>query len=384
MKYFLVLVLIGVLSFTSCKKDEFVPKEIINFIDGDVPDDLKINQIQYLGSHNSYRYRPEQELLNFILGLANILPAEFNPVELDYEHLPLQDQFKFYGIRQIEIDLFLDTQGGLYYNRRGYGLINQDLESGIPSLLEPGIKVLHIPDIDYNSHQLSFIENLQEIKSWSDQFPDHIPLFILLELSEKTVNSTLPNVGFTQPESWNNQAALNSIEQEILSVFSREEIILPDDIRSNYNTLNEAVLNDNWPTIAESRGKIVFLLNNQGITTQIYTSGAPSLENKLLFTNGVPGDADAAFLLRNSISASLSEINQLAAQGYMIRTRVDAGTYEARSNDYSSWLLALQSGAHFLSTDYYKPDAREGDGEWSSYSVRFDNGLYRSNPVTNP
>lgn len=370
-----------VASFSSCKKEDVVVKDVVQLIDGDVSDDLKINQIQYLGSHNSYRLKPDEELLQFLLGLGNILPPEFNPVELDYDHLPLDQQFSYYGIRQIELDLFLDAQGGLYYNRRGYGLIDRDLASGIPELLEPGIKVMHIPDIDYNAHQWSFIETLKEIKAWSDRYPEHIPIFVLLELSEKTINSALPNVGFAQPESWENPNALNSLESEILRVFDREELILPDDVRGSYTSLNEAILNDNWPTIGESRGKVVFLHNNTNISN-IYTAGSPSLENKLVFTNGVPGQEDAAFLLRNRINSSFSEINTLAEQGYMIRTRVDVGTYEARDSDYSKWILSLQSGAHFLSTDYYKADSRAGNGEWSNYEVGFENGLYRMNPIT--
>lgn len=381
MKNYFALLLLCLLCLSSCKKEDFIPKEVTPFYDDDVPDDLKINQLQYLGSHNSYRLKPAQDLFHFILGLSNVLPVEFNPIELDYEHLPLHTQFSNYGIRQIELDLFLDEQGGRYYNRRGYGLLDRDLASGIPELQEPGIKVMHIPDIDYNAHQLSFVENLEEIKSWSDRFPSHLPIFILLELSEKTINSTLANVGFAEPESWENSNALNTLEQEILNVFSREEILLPDDVRGSYANLNEAILNNNWPRLGESRGKVVFLHNNDNITG-IYTANAPSLENKLIFTNGVPGQADAAFVMRNNIQADFNEINALAEDGYMIRTRVDAGTYEARDNDYTKWILALESGAHFLSTDYYKADDRSGDGEWSSYKVAFDNQLYRLNPIT--
>jgi hypothetical protein len=367
----------------SCKKDTPLTREELTINDGEVPDSLKINELQYLGSHNSYRLKPDQELFDFLIGLSNVLPAEFNSIELDYEHLPIKDQLSFYGIRQLELDLFLDQHGGLYYNRRGYGLIDRDLASGIPELQEPGIKIMHIPDIDYNAHQLSFKSTLEEIKSWSEQFPEHLPIFILLELSEKTVADVLPTAGFAQPENWNNSNALNSLEQEILSVFERNKILIPDDVRGNYPTLNEAVLNDNWPSIGESRGKVVFIHNNTNITNT-YRVGAPSLENKLIFTNSSPGEPDAAFMLRNSINSSLNDINQLADLGYMIRTRVDAGTYEARDNDYSKWILCLQSGAHFLSTDYYRPDPRAGEDGWSSYHVGFDNGLYRNNPITSP
>ena len=204
-------------------------------------------------------------------------------------------------------------------------------------------------------------------------------MFILLELSEKTVNGTLPNVGFANPESWASEAALLSIESEILSVFDRTELITPDDVRGNYASLNEAVLQHNWPSVDEARGKVMFLLNNSDLIP-LYTNNAPSLENRLMFTNSSPGQEDAAFI---SIDVyDWQDINIQAEAGYMIRTRVDAGTYQARDNDYSDWITAIQSGAHFLSTDYYKADEKAGDGTGSFYHVEFGNKLYQFNPIT--
>ena len=38
----------------------------------------------------------------------------------------------------------------------------------------------------------------------------------------------------------------------------------PDDVRGSRATLEEAVLQDGWPTLRESRGKILFTLDNGG------------------------------------------------------------------------------------------------------------------------
>jgi len=45
---------------------------------------------------------------------------------------------------------------------------------------------------------------------------------------------------------------------------------------------------------------------------------------------------------------------------HMIRTRTDAGTIEARTNDYNRLNKALSTGAQILSTDYYQPDPKIG------------------------
>jgi hypothetical protein len=44
----------------------------------------------------------------------------------------------------------------------------------------------------------------------------------------------------------------------------------------------------------------------------------------------------------------------------MIRTRTDAGTIEARENNYSRLKKSLEIGAQILSTDYYKKDPNIG------------------------
>lgn len=381
-KFLFSLIVILFISLESCKKEDTQVKELPKINDSEVPDNLKINQLQYLGSHNSYKKKTDQEIFDFLGNLANVLPAEFNPIELDYSHISLSEQLTHYGVRQLELDVYLDSYGGRFYSRKGYDFIEKEKESGIQELLEPGIKLLHIPDIDFNTHHYSFKSALKELKEWSENYPEHIPIFIIIELKSTTIHTTLPSAGFAETESWNNIAALNTLENEILSVFNVNNIITPDDIRGNYATLNEAVLNHNWPNIQESRGKVVFLFDNSQIAND-YTANTPNLEGKLIFTNSTPGNSDAAFIKMNNIDSLYNSINDLAEQGYLIRTRVDEGTYQARNNDYSKWIKGTESGAHFLSTDYYKADDRAGDGTWSSYQVEFNNKLYKLNPFTN-
>jgi hypothetical protein len=65
-------------------------------------------------------------------------------------------------------------------------------------------------------------------------------------------------------------------------------------------------------------------------------------------------------------------------EGYLVRTRADADTREARAEDTSRRQLAFDSGAQFISTDYYEPDPRFG----GHYQVIFPDGRYvRENPL---
>lgn len=44
-------------------------------------------------------------------------------------------------------------------------------------------KVFHVPDIDFNSTCYTLKDCLQEVKDWSSANPDHIPIFISIEIT---------------------------------------------------------------------------------------------------------------------------------------------------------------------------------------------------------
>src|SRR5437764_11668730 len=69
----------------------------------------RLNQMQVIGTHNSYHIAPAPAVLETIAS-AGRRRAE----GLDYTHRPLADQFTRLGIRQIELDVFADPKGGLF------------------------------------------------------------------------------------------------------------------------------------------------------------------------------------------------------------------------------------------------------------------------------
>jgi hypothetical protein len=91
---------------------------------------------------------------------------------------------------------------------------------------------------------------------------------------------------------------MDALDDEIRSVFAKGEVVTPDDVRETHNTLEQAVLQQGWPKLDWARGKVVFLLDQEKVTP-LYTEGHPSLKGRLMFTNGVPGAPDAAFVKVN-------------------------------------------------------------------------------------
>jgi hypothetical protein len=308
-------------------------------------DQLRINQIQVIGTHNSYH-------AGFAPSAAKLW-QEKNPRAfdgLDYSHRPLPEQFDS-GVRQIELDIFADSKGGLYAHPAGEGMVaaahlppDPDFDPG-GIMAKPGFKVMHMQDIDYRSTCQPFTACLEQVRKWSHAHPKHIPIFILVETKEQKPRGPAQ---VTMPESFTS-STFDALDAEIRSVFPANEIITPDDVRGQYETLNEAVLAGNWPTLKSARGKVVFLMDQRPVGP-IYLAGHPSLRGRVLFTNAEPGQPDGAFIERNDGPAS--DIAVLVKKGYLIRTRTDADTREARTNSKERRDAMIASGAQILSTDY--------------------------------
>lgn len=333
-------------------------------------DDILMNQVQYLGTHNSYKKRIRADLFEILTAyVPDLAPT------LEYSHIPLQQQFENQGIRQIELDVFDDPEGGLYATHRALSLVNEDTASGIPELDEPGLKVLHVQEVDYETTCVSFVRCLTEIKIWSDNHPGHLPITVLVEVKDEVIPDPL-NLNFVIPLEFGVEA-LNRIDAEILSVFPPEQLIVPDDVRGDFVTLELAVLTEGWPPLSQARGKIMFALDNRGGAREHYIDGHISLEGRILFTDSPAGTPEAAFMKRNNPLSNPGDIEFLVGLGYMVRTRPDSDTVQSRTGDTSQREAALSSGAHFISTDYPVPDPN-----FSDYQVQLPGGnIARCNPI---
>ncbi len=344
-------------------------------------DDLRLNEIQMLGSHNSYHQAAQPEVAS---ALSGMLPALWTTI--DYSHEPLQAQLEDYGIRQFELDVFADPEGGLYSTPAALELLKLPAPED-PELAEPGFKVQHVADVDYRSSCITLVECLQQIKGWSDAHPDHLPIMVMVETKGDDLRSGAAEMGVdldslgvefvTPPEM--SPELFDELEAEVLSVFPQDRIITPDDVRGDRDSLEEAVLEDGWPTIGDSRGKVMFSLVDTGAGREMYVEDSPNLADKLFFTSSEAGRPDAGFIRVDSSVADPAELQALAEAGYLIRTRTDEPGVHAPANDTSLRESALASGGNYLSTDYYKPHATTG------YAVALPGGaIARCNPVSAP
>ena len=334
---------------------------------------IRLNELQVIGTHNSYHLEPSKPVMELIKGF-NAEAAD----SIAYSHKSIEEQLGHLGIRQLEWDLYADPNGGLFANPAVRQIITDRGGDPGPShdpngvLNKPGLKIIHSPDFDFLTTSLTFRQALTSLRDWSQAHPHHVPIMVLLEVKE---SSGWPS-GVT-PLKFDAEQ-FDGIDQEILSVFQKDEILSPDEVRGDAETLRKAILKNGWPLLESVRGKILFALDNGGSVRDRYVSGHPSLRGRLLFASVDEKDPAAAWFKINDPIQGFDSIQRLVRQGFMVRTRADANTKQARTNDPTRRDKAFASGAQFVSTDY--PAANL---EFSRYRVQFTGGVVaRPNPVT--
>jgi hypothetical protein len=344
--------------------------------------DIRMNQIQVVGTHNSYHRE-----INITTERTAFEEFHDNEKNLYYSHSDLDNQLDHQSVRSLELDLHSDVKGGLYADPllwRMANLTNETIPFHDPNMTKPGLKVFHVTDGDPHSVCHTFLECLWQLKGWSDNHPNHLPIMIDLELKMEAPACGKGGICAEEALKWTLPRLLN-VDSEIRSVLPSSQLIVPDDVRRDNLTLEQSVLQHGWPTLASARGKFMFYFDNEpdsGPPALYRSDGHESLQNRTVFTNGVEGEPDAAFIKKND-PGDTAELQRLVKKGYIIRTRADIPIDTVLSRDTSMRELAFASAAQIVSTDYpaYGMSSR---WDWD-YAVQLPGAaVARCNPVSAP
>lgn len=367
-------------------------------------DEPRINQIQVIGTHNSYSQPADPRVFQVMAPLLQPMmdamfqhmPAEArarfqdehpNPLAgdlaagLEYRFPSIETQLRS-GLRSLEFDLNVDHEGGRFLEPLSYRLLRERGEDNleplyVDSLKAPGLKTLHMADVDFRSSCPTFRLCLQQMRSWSEANPGHSPVYVLLEPKLGNLVAALPDATQVVPFD---APAFAEMDASIREVLGSERVITPDQVRGTHATLEAAALAHAWPTVAQARGKFVFLMITVAGNMQAYApylEGHPSLEGRMAFVSGRPGMPYTAFVMLDNALNHGQEITRLVRKGYLVRTRADIDTGEARSGDTRRRDAALASGAQIVSTDYPFAPNIFGNG----YVVKPFSGGYRLSPA---
>jgi len=303
---------------------------------GHAADAPRINAMRVLGSHNSYR----PELDPAALAHQRQVMGE-RSMGVEYGHPAIRTQLDL-GVRQLEFDPYADSAGGLYA-----GPYAGD-PARLATMKRPGAKVLHAPVVDARTHCLTLAECFGEVARWSRAHPGHELIVIFVNTKEEPFNTPV----IPDPPLYA-EADLASLDADAIAAFGRDHIITPDDVRGHAVSLRAAVMAGGWPTQEASKGKVLLVLDSNPRIADLYRQDHPSLTGRVMF--GLYGAAEpeaAVFNVQDPLSNE-EQIKDLVHQGFLVRTRSDANTKEAREHDLSRLEAALRSGAQIISTDYY-------------------------------
>jgi hypothetical protein len=296
----------------------------------------KINTLRWLGSHNSYR----PELDPAALAHQRQVMGEHSR-GVEYGHPPIRAQLDL-GVRQLEFDPYADTTGGLY----AAPYAGDPAKTAIMSA--PGAKVLHAPVVDNRTLCLRLSDCFAEVATWSRTHPGHQPIVIFVNTKEEPFN----NPAIPDPPPWT-EADFAGIDADAVKAFGRDRIITPDDVRGDRATLRDGVTGGGWPTVESAKDKVLLVLDANPRVEDAYRAGHPSLKGRALFGLYAESEPEAAVFNIQDPRPEEARIRTLVAQGFLVRTRSDADTTEARNHDLNRLAVAVRSGAQVISTDYY-------------------------------
>lgn len=329
---------------------------------------LRMNDLQAVGTHNSYKQAmPPAELAAH----RAVDPAGADG--LDYGHRPLAEQLDA-GARTLELDVYYDPHGGHYAHppgalRTGYARSPWPAQAA-RQMQQPGFKVMHLADIDFRSSCQTIVACLTIVRDWSHAHPRHVPIMLLINAKDGHGGP-----GAAAPLAFT-AAAFDALDAEIRTVLAARDLITPDEVQGDHPTLRDAVRAGQWPSLGQARGRLFFVLDEGPAKVALYRGARRSLEGRAMFVNTDEDSPAAAYLTLNDPQREAARIASDVAAGYMVRTRADADTLEARRNDARRREAAFASGAQYISTDYLAPDPRLGN-----YQVRLTGGgVARCNP----
>lgn len=295
---------------------------------------LRLDELQSLGTHNSY----------------HILTGPPGHPSHDYEHPPLPDQLD-QGLRHFELDVHRAPDGGPH-------------------------RVFHIAGGDAGTTCERLVDCLAQLRDWSLAHPHHHLVVVLIEPKDDIARlyaSTGLDPRASGEDLWTDH--IRTLDDEIAATLSPSQLFTPADFRARTTptaaTLRDALAAKGAPTVAETRGRFAFVLNDSSELRAEYKAGGEGL----LFLFGEVAEPDVAFVKADDPRDDPERIRTAVTSGYLVRTRADADL----ESEPGRREAALESGAQLVSTDFPASSAPT-DG---AYAVWLEGGApSRCNPVT--
>ncbi len=316
-------------------KGEIVPVDESSFFHGDleneIDDGIKFNELRFIGTHNSYQTEKTDEYKELYGNVSDLTIGIVDKEKAEFFSETLTTQLNM-GIRSLEMDIeTIDDNGNISFT------------------------CMHAPYTDMTTSCYDFSLALEEIKMWSDNNPNHLPISIIIE----------PKSGFLPLE---NMKAFNidyalSLDETLKNTLG-DKLFTPEQMLRDYSSFGEMRAADDWCKAKDMLGKVLILLHECNVTEK-YISVDESIKTQAMFPMLREKDVDrdcTSFILANDPNEFIDIKDEvLFEKKVVVRTRADkyaSVSSEQRNN-------ALSCGAQIVSTDYPPREDKKNEDVFS-------------------
>ena len=321
-------------NYTPCDEQKLADFDIQQAI----ADGVKFNEVAFLGTHNSYQLlttKPKRALMKTI-EIVSLGKVDYTKATFEMDTLTKQLE---YGVRNLEIDIETVDDG-----------------ENISFI------VTHAPIIDNVSSCYDFAKALEEIKLWSDNNPNHLPITILVEPKGKVLN-------INDMKDFSVEYA-NELGETIKNMLG-DTLLTPAQMMGDYANFKEMRENDDWLTLEETLGKVMVLMHDCNIT-DAYIEQDTTIKSQVMFPMLRFEDITknyTSFILDNDAEEAYKN-NRASIEmcNLIVRTRADS---HPNFSD-KRYAYADVCGSQIITTDYPPRDVRadEHTYDFDGYTVK--------------
>lgn len=321
-------------NYTPCDEQKLADFDIQQAI----ADGVKFNEVAFLGTHNSYQLLTTKQKRALMKAIEIISLGKVDYTKATFEMDTLTKQLE-YGVRNLEIDIETVDDG-----------------ENISFI------VTHAPIIDNVSSCYDFAKALEEIKLWSDNNPNHLPITILVEPKGKVLN-------INDMKDFSVEYA-NELGETIKNVLG-DTLLTPAQMMGDYANFKEMRENDDWLTLEKTLGKVMVLMHDCNIT-DAYIEQDTTIKSQVMFPmlrfEDITKDYTSFILDNDAEEAYKNNRASIEMCNLIVRTRADS--YPNFSN--KRYAYADVCGSQIITTDYPPRDVRadEHTYDFDGYTVK--------------
>ena len=302
----------------------------------------RLNDLQVLGTHNSFHVEPEPDALQAITSVDPDL------VNLAVTHPPVGVQLGDLSVRQLELDVFADPDGSLW---RPVG--------------RPGFKVFHMEQIDMGSTCEALVDVPAGAPGVVGRSPEAPPgVRARPDPTARPCSPVRPTRCRSPPQVARHARRGDPFRDASPATWSRPTRCA-GSTRPSRRPRSRTGGRARRHAAAGSCSCSTSIATSTSSVTRTSPGASCSRPRS-------PGQPDAAFVQIPDARGNEATISDLVRKGYLVRTRADEPVVTPTTGDVTRRDAAFASGATIVSTDYPAPGLASRWG--SDYVARLPGG----------